>query len=143
MPECVSHLWSLFVSAMEETIRTPPSCHERQHPLAVSRQILKEDCSVKHKIAPSTKCTQTNEQAQHLPVRARACYDREDRADDQRHIERNLAPDHICANAPEQRTDQHAHVCGDGEAIGIAGLNSRAAWRAMMDWINRMRESTA
>ena len=27
--------------------------------------------------------------------------------------------------------------------LGYEGVNSRAAWDAMMDWIKRMRESTA
>ena len=99
---------------------TPPSSHEREHPLSITRQILEENRSVQHEVTPSSKCTQAHKESKNFPVRARACHYSKDGTDDERHVERNLSSNNVRAHAPEQCTHKHTHVCCDGETVGIA-----------------------
>ena len=69
----------------------------------------------------TSKSTQTHKHPQHLPIRRRARHNREYRANHQTKVKRNLAAHNICRQAPKQRADEHAHVRGDGEAVGVRG----------------------
>jgi hypothetical protein len=97
---------------------SPPSSHKSEQPLILRRQILQKHRSIKHKIPPSAKSRQANKQPKHDPVRRRPSNDRKDTADEQGIVEGVLAPDHIRAEAPEKRSDEHSGVDGDGEAVG-------------------------
>ena len=81
-------------------------------------QEFEEDGGVKDQVPPAAKSCQRGEQSQNIPIRRCTGHDGEYTAHEQRAVEGEFASDHICAKSPEQGTDQHAGVGGDGECVG-------------------------
>ena len=107
---------------------TPPTCHQRQEPLALGRQIFQEYCRVHDEVSPRSECRQGYKQSQNDPIRRGTCHNRENRTDEQGGVERYSSAYDICRKAPKESTCQHSAVYGNSQTrseSALVGIGSR------------------
>lgn len=100
-----------------EARHTPPTSHQGKKPLLLGWQVLEEDSRIQDEIAASAESAQTNEKAENDPIGRGTSYDGEDGADYERDIEGESSSYDVCRQAPEQSSNKHTDVDGDGETI--------------------------
>ena len=109
-------------SSTNDGSETPPASQKGQKPLFAAWEVFKKNGGIQDQIPSGSECRETDKKAEYNPVTRSSCDNSEDRADEQRHVERGATSNNVSSKTPEQGSDQHSNINRNGQAIVVRGV---------------------
>lgn len=100
----------------DELADAPPGGHQSEEPCILRWQVLQEDSGIQDEVSAGAKSRDGGEDAEDNPVGRCAGNNSEDATNEEGVVKGVFAAYDIRAETPEESTDEHARVDGDGQA---------------------------